>query len=68
MEGTTVFVNSVTYIVNITHVQIEAYGANDADLRLARMVGLMDPTKATPIAIPTNFNLLSKSSTTIFYN
>lgn len=60
MEGTTVFAKSVTYIVNITHVQIEAYSWVQANPGLARMVGLIDNLKAIPPSTPSRFNILGK--------
>ncbi|CAI2377736.1 unnamed protein product [Moneuplotes crassus] len=59
MEGTTVFINTVTYFVNITHVQIEAYNDNGNTLGLARMVGIQDSYKVIGAAFPTKFNALS---------
>lgn len=60
MEGTTVFANSVTYIVNITSVNIEAYNDIQSGVGLARMVGLMNSTKALSPPMPTKFNILGK--------
>ncbi|CAI2377869.1 unnamed protein product [Moneuplotes crassus] len=59
MEGTTMFINTVTYFVNITHVQIEAYNDNGNTLGIARMVGIKESSKVIGAAFPTKFNILS---------
>ncbi|CAI2362327.1 unnamed protein product [Moneuplotes crassus] len=63
MEATTVFAKSVTYVVNMTHVQVEAYNENNAELGLARMVGLDNSTKIVAPAMPTKFNILDSKNT-----
>lgn len=60
LEGTSVFANSVTYIVNMTHVQIESYSESSQEAGLARMVGINNISKAISPALPTNFNILGK--------
>ena len=61
MEATTVFVNSVTYVVNMTHVQIEAYNEKDDIPGLARMVGLDNSSKVIDSGMTTKFNILGKN-------
>ncbi|CAI2361643.1 unnamed protein product [Moneuplotes crassus] len=58
MEATTVYANSATYIVNMTHVQIQAYNDADTEIGLARMVGIYNSSKIVNPATPTKFNIL----------
>ncbi|CAI2364488.1 unnamed protein product [Moneuplotes crassus] len=59
MEKSTVFVNSVTFFVNMSHVLIETYNENMLNLGLARMVGIKNGSKIIPPAMPTKFSILA---------
>ena len=60
MEATTIFVNSVKYVVNMTHVQIEAYNYRNKVEGLARMVGLTNSSKVISPGMPTTFKILGE--------
>ena len=45
MEGSTIYVNSPTYFVNITHVLIESYTEKSPKPGLARIVGIENNAK-----------------------
>jgi len=59
MEGSTIFVNSPTYFVNITHVQIESYTEKSAVVGMARLVGIRTEDKIILPSMPSKFNILS---------
>ena len=58
MEGSTVFVKSPTYIVNITNVHIESYSEKGNVKGMARLIGILNETKIIPQATPTMFHIL----------
>ena len=60
MEGSTVFINSPAYFVNITHVQIESYSNRNTVAGMARMIGIYNESKILPPSKPSKFNILSK--------
>ena len=59
MEGSTIFINSPTYFVNITHVRIESYTEKSAVVGMARLVGIRTEDKNIPPSMPSKFNILS---------
>ena len=60
MEGSTVFVKSPTYIVNITNVHIESYSEKAKVVGLVRLVGVQSESKIISKSTPTKFNILGK--------
>ena len=61
MEGSTVFMNSPTYIVNTTLVHLESYSEVSNVAGMARIVGVQNNTKIIPPSTPSKFNILSKN-------
>ena len=62
MEGSTVFIQSPTYIVNITNVHLEAYSETSRIVGLARLVGVQSVSKIISQSTPTKFNILGKET------
>ena len=58
MEGSTIFVNSPTYIVNMTNMHIESYSEISSVSGKARIVGIQSESKIVEKAYPTKFSIL----------
>lgn len=62
MEGSTVYMNSPTYIVNTTLVHVESYSEIIDIAGMAKIVGVQTDLKVIPPSTTSKFNILSKNS------